>query len=77
MSGQDFKQWAEAFDAAPVDEDGDSAIRDLAWRGMLACVEKAEVVPGDIEDAAREIATGLAWAAFWPSLAAVIWRLAA
>lgn len=73
MSADEFVKWSSTLDAAPVDADGDSPRAELAWRAMNSIVENMENYrPGDIEDAAREIATGISWAAFWIAAGAVI-----
>lgn len=72
MSAQEFEHWKAIFSNSKPDEDGDDPEGDLAWRAMEAIVERLEHHHGDIEDAARELAPALPWAAFWLSLGAVL-----
>ena len=71
---QDFAEWRRQYDEAPPPADGDDThpIADLAWQGMVACANNAEYRDGDIEDAAREIASALPWTAFWLAAGAVL-----
>lgn len=71
MTAQEFKVWCEAWQSAPDDE----FFTDIASRAMHAQIEAAERAPELVTACAEVWAKAIAWAAFWPSLAAVLWRV--
>ncbi len=67
----EFAKWVNVLEHAPVDAEGDIPVGDMAWKAMNAIVERIEYDASDFEPS-TSLGYGIACAAFWLSLGAVL-----
>lgn len=70
-NAEEFAKWTREFENAPVDVYGESPVGEMAWKAMNAIVDRVEFDATDF-DPPTSLGYGIACAAFWLALGAVL-----